>query len=422
VVGPTADRLMKIIAEKPPGYYYRGYRGMDAEAEATQRALFANRAAVIAILKAIAAKVYVGEMAVLKQKHTSYVKLDAPPLDGGTPGQSDGSGDLIPKLLVLGEIADAVKKGGDRMQAVGKFTVSNYPALPHAKATVTDILSTWKQAEHPFGQIDGSVKSLFYRNIAAILAIVGNPAKIDYYNAQISGDFIDKLPAPPYPFDVDMVRAEKGQALYKTHCAICHQPEGMWKGKPFNKTNFDLGTDPNRAEVLNKAGEELFVGAFKAGIPRDLSIKGEDGKPIFPATLGAADIVFDRTKPEDQGYVTNDLTGLWARAPYLHNGSVPTLRHLLAPRRKGGERPVLFVRGTVGYDKENVGFQWETRRIAEFRAIDPTTALFDTKLDGGSNAGHDRDVEIEGVLRRLDWSKDEHAEDLGSLLEYLKTL
>jgi hypothetical protein len=422
VVGPTADALMKIIASKPPGYFYQGYRGMDADAEATQRAFYTDRGKVIALLQGFAGKVYVGEMAALKQTQTSYVKLNAPPLNGGSPGQSDGSGDLIPKLLILDEIVGAMKTGGDKTKAITKFTVTNYPAMPHSLATVTDILSTWKQESHPFGQIDGSVKSLFYRNIAAILAIAGNPARVDYYNAQISGDFIDKLPAPPYPFDVDMDKAKKGEALFKTNCAICHQPEGMWKGKPFNKTNFDLGTDPNRAKVLSPAGEALFVASFKAGIPTDYTIPGPDGKPIYPAALPASEIVFDRTKPEDQGYVTNDLMGVWARAPYLHNGSVPTLRHLLAPHRKGSERPTLFVRGSISYDPVNVGFVWETGRIAEFRAVDPTVALFDTTQDGESNAGHDRDVEIEGVLRRLDWSKDEQAGDLGCLLEYLKTL
>ncbi len=52
------------------------------------------------------------------------------------------------------------------------------------------------------------------------------------------------------------------------------------------------------------------------------------------------------------GYANMPLDGLWLRAPYLHNGSVPTLRALLFPE----ERPAVFYRGYDVYDWTNVGF------------------------------------------------------------------
>ncbi len=54
-----------------------------------------------------------------------------------------------------------------------------------------------------------------------------------------------------------------------------------------------------------------------------------------------------------EGYNAVFLDGIWLRAPYLHNGSVPTLRDLLKPV---AERPRLFWRGYDLYDPVNVGF------------------------------------------------------------------
>ena len=52
------------------------------------------------------------------------------------------------------------------------------------------------------------------------------------------------------------------------------------------------------------------------------------------------------------GYANMPLDGVWLRAPYLHNGSVPTLRALLFP----DERPAVFYRGYDVYDWQPVGF------------------------------------------------------------------
>ena len=81
------------------------------------------------------------------------------------------------------------------------------------------------------------------------------------------------------------------------------------------------------------------------------------------------------------GYANMPLDGLWLRAPYLHNGSVPTLRDLLEPAAK---RPATFYRGYDVYDPVNVGF---VSNVAE----DGGRKLFryDTAVPGNSNAGHE---------------------------------
>ena len=72
---------------------------MTSEVEAGERQYVSANAA--AILTGFAGKILLGEQATNKQKATSYGKPNAPPLDGGSPGQSDGSGDLLPRLLLL---------------------------------------------------------------------------------------------------------------------------------------------------------------------------------------------------------------------------------------------------------------------------------------------------------------------------------
>ena len=93
------------------------------------------------------------------------------------------------------------------------------------------------------------------------------------------------------------------------------------------------------------------------------------------------------------------LDGIWLRAPYLHNGSVPTLRDLLAPP---AERPVAFYRGYAVYDYENLGF------VSSGAAAESSGFRFDTAKHGNGNQGHLYGTDLDE--RQID-----------ALLEYLKT-
>ena len=82
------------------------------------------------------------------------------------------------------------------------------------------------------------------------------------------------------------------------------------------------------------------------------------------------------------GYLATTLDGLWLSGPYLHNGSVPTLRDLL---KAPADRPVAFTRGNDLADGVNGGFVSP--------ACEPATPpaqgfCYDTKLIGNGNAGH----------------------------------
>jgi hypothetical protein len=98
-------------------------------------------------------------------------------------------------------------------------------------------------------------------------------------------------------------------------------------------------------------------------------------------------------------YKGRPLNGIWATAPYLHNGSVPTLYDLLLPPK---DRPAKFNLGTREFDPERVGY------LTAPRADNPF--VFDTTKEGNSNAGHDYG------------SSSLTPEDRKALVEYMKTL
>ena len=87
------------------------------------------------------------------------------------------------------------------------------------------------------------------------------------------------------------------------------------------------------------------------------------------------------------GYKADVLHGIWAQAPYLHNGSVPTLGQLVCL----STRPQKFLRGNLNYDEALVGFEWATRPSMRYG---PNETLLvkehDTTVPGKSNAGHTR--------------------------------
>ena len=100
------------------------------------------------------------------------------------------------------------------------------------------------------------------------------------------------------------------------------------------------------------------------------------------------------------GYVAAFLDGIWLKAPYLHNGSVPTLRDLLEP---AAQRPKVFWRGYDVYDQTKVGF------VSDTPAAQRVGTKLDTASKGGGNHGHEFGTTLP-------------AAEKDALVEYLKTL
>jgi hypothetical protein len=100
------------------------------------------------------------------------------------------------------------------------------------------------------------------------------------------------------------------------------------------------------------------------------------------------------------GYVSVPLEGLWLRAPYLHNGSVPSLDDLLQPIDR---RPRVFWRGVDVYDPQGVGF------VSTGPDAERSGTRFDVSESGNGNAGHTYGTTLD-------------ADDKHALVEFLKTL
>jgi mono/diheme cytochrome c family protein len=186
--------------------------------------------------------------------------------------------------------------------------------------------------------------------------------------------YLTKKPPPKYPFAIDAAKAESGKALFGSRCASCHASERTGTRLPAA----EVGTDRNRIESWNK---EAAIAANK--VVRDMGI---ERKGLVEETL--------------DGYIVPFLDGIWLRAPYLHNGSVPTMRDLLNPV---AERPAVFWRGYDVYDQLRMGFVTdsdEAKRVG---------TRHDVTGKGGSNRGHEYGVDLS-------------AEDKEALIEYLKTL
>lgn len=185
--------------------------------------------------------------------------------------------------------------------------------------------------------------------------------------------FLRNIKAPVYPLEIDEVAASKGALLFADHCAKCHGTS--------NYPNFliDLdyvGTDPALAEA------NFAYGDFLDWYNTSWYSKGD-----FPA-------YFEPTK----GYIAPPLDGIWATAPYLHNGSVPNLETLL----NSNERPDFWKR-SEDYNYEEPGWKY----IA-FSAGAGST-IYDTSKKGYGNMGHEYGDVLTSTERR-------------QVIEYLKTL
>jgi mono/diheme cytochrome c family protein len=200
--------------------------------------------------------------------------------------------------------------------------------------------------------------------------------------------YLSSLRPPKYEGPIDHELAEQGRAVFIESCAHCHGTYGD-----------DGGTYPNRRVPLGEIGTDpVRLGA--------LSVEGRRkyARSWFAQGSDSAD---QETIEDPDGYVAPPLDGVWASPPYLHNGSVPTLWHLLNPR----ERPVVWRRIGEAIDDERVGFQIEVVAKVPFaeRDVAIRRSYFDTRRFGKSNAGHDYPDELSDDAKL-------------AVLEYLKTL
>ncbi len=197
--------------------------------------------------------------------------------------------------------------------------------------------------------------------------------------------YVRSLSPPKWPFPMDAVQAERGRVVFEANCAKCH---GTYDADGDDYPNRivslkEIGTDPARA-----------VGMSDRMIAH------------YNATWFGAEQPAD---PVLTGYQAPPLRGVWATAPYLHNGSVATLHHLL----KSTERPSRFLRPPssemVHYDRERVGWTYAVVDSPASLTAEQRHDYFDVSRFGLGNGGHTFGDKLSDDERR-------------DVLEYLKTL
>jgi hypothetical protein len=239
-----------------------------------------------------------------------------------------------------------------------------------------DIPPIWNQAPRAnhYAQWDGINDSLSERNRSAMLAAGARPEDMPLEELAWVEDWLKKLPPPKFPYPVDAALAARGKEVFAAQCARCHAPDGPYVGQVIPLQ--EIGTDPER---LKTTTQELVdhLNTLGQGHPWQLRR-------------------FRRTN----GYAAMILDGVWARAPYLHNGAVPTLRDLLSPPE---QRTKVFYRGYDVYDPVNVGF------VSQGPEAEHWGTRIDTTTRANGNGGHPLGVGLPEA-------------DKASLIEYLKTL
>jgi len=239
-----------------------------------------------------------------------------------------------------------------------------------------DLPSLWNQRvrQGMWLHWDGNNNSVEERNKSAAIGAGATPDSLKLDSMKRIEDWILDLAPPAYPKEkIDAALTQKGAAIYKAECASCHDVGAEKVGQVTPAA--EVSTDRERLD------------SFTPELAKSMNTIGE-GKPWR----------FSHFRKTD-GYANMPLDGIWLRAPYLHNGSVPNLRALLNPP---DQRPTEFFRAYDVYDWTNVGF------VSSGAEAEREGVKFSTKERGNSNAGHAYGTALDAASK-------------AALLEYLKT-
>ena len=256
-------------------------------------------------------------------------------------------------------------------KALMNWPLDNIP--PHERIGVVDFPSIWLQGKKRGMWLhwDGNNNKLEERNRSAAFGTGANFPNLDRESVDLMAKWA--LTATPRSFaeffPIDKNRAAEGQEIYKTHCAACHGVSGTdFEGKYVGQTTpiAAIGTDRFRFDNYTY----------------DLML---NQNTLY---AGDAEERFQHFR-KSNGYANMPLDGLWLRAPYLHNGSVPSLRDLL---KHPNERPSAFYRGFTVYDPIDMGFVSRPDQISD--GTKPDLFCYATNAAGlaqcGANAPDNR--------------------------------
>lgn len=232
------------------------------------------------------------------------------------------------------------------------------------------------------------------RSVRALMQFMMSPLSTPARFTSEEKTFVDiqayllTLEPPKYPFAIDQALAKQGEGLFRANCSRCHGTYGEHWTYPNKIVPIEeIGTDPQRYQGI----ADTFVRYYNQ------SWFGK-GKPGW--------FVDEMQARVTGGYQAPPLDGIWATAPYFHNGAVPTIYHVL----NSSARPARFTRSfdtdREAYDATWLG--WKFTESADMPTAGPRR-VYDTSKPGRSNRGHTYADQLSDAERM-------------AVIEYLKTL
>ncbi|TFB42231.1 di-heme-cytochrome C peroxidase [Pseudomonas sp. F01002] len=361
------------------------------------------------------------------------------------------------------------EEGPGRTDAFGRIANASFgdaisPANYRVANAPVDYPQLWDMWTFDWVQWNGSAQQPMARNIGEALGVGATLNFFDANGQPLKGDArypssvrlrdlhlieqtLQRLKPPAWPEEllgaIDKTQAAKGRELFIENCAGCHVPrsvqsDGRWvqhlkmlpvefigtdpgaanniadhrfdltalQWDPAELAQLDVQLQPTPVESLDlsklsSAKGLAYVTAFVGNRAfREANIPAAERRDMdgFGLPIGVREL---------RAYKARPLAGVWATAPFLHNGSVPSIYQLLSPQ---DERATTFYKGTFEYDPRHLGYRTEAFTNG---------FMFDTRITGNHNSGHEfrAGKRGNGVIGRL-----LQPEERWALLEYLKVL
>lgn len=359
----------------------------------------------------------------LRDQAQKRVRINAHPVPAGF-GRVDAFGTIFNQIAIIA-------LGNDEKSAHAPMAPVSFPCL-------------WDIAQEDRVQWNGSAANLGVegdgsklRNIGEALGVfaevqmspqIGTPPK---FASSVNKDgivqaehWITQLVSPTWPGTLDPQLVRRGAEVYQSaKCAGCHEllnDKGNRGATPTHLVTLDaLGTDRGQADQfrLSRVPTQQLSGMQKLVDPlhplarftpidysKDvtvffvLAVFDDLFNPQLPDILADFAKQVRAGQPNLEVYKARPLNGIWATAPYLHNGSVPNLWDMLQRPEVRSQR---FCVGSRILDLHRVGYDPDDHTAPCF--------AFDTSYIGNSNAGHTFGVDLPDS-------------DKWALIEYLKSL
>lgn len=260
----------------------------------------------------------------------------------------------------------------------------------------------------------GNTNSMVERNIAQSIALLSsfNPTTFEttasIKKMDIMTSYAKKAHAPTWPENIlgpiDRTLAATGKQIFVQECLHCHDPkaDNQTTGSAFYNY-VDVGTDPNYyyGQIEKLDGKDLFSDVLTPFMSKvkAAAIKNESITDEAPYEQGRLPVVWKG--PRTNALIAKPLAGVWATAPFLHNGSVPTIRDLL---NQAYVRPSTFHIGGFVYNSKDLGYYSDTSLPYGYDMV----ISCQSGCVGNSNSGHE-------------FGTDLSIDDKNALIEFLKS-